>query len=175
METTYYTPESEELCLGFELETKNVFVHDFDWTKAIIEKNMFAGGYDGQTDIYDIISGIDKGKVRVKNLTIHDLDLLGFSTTNMPQEINGPANMLLATKETEHRGNQTQLCIYYNMVSKWALIYLSGEEGVWVGEEWWSYDKTCHFKFQSAGSTVFAGCVKNRFELTRILKQLNLK
>lgn len=145
----YYTPELNEFCLDFEYEEKLNGVYEkkvFDGYTALIKKSFY-GDYG---DWYDSIEeDIESDRIRVKYLDKEDIENLGFK------------------KRTISR-------------SEWSKII---NDQIFTIHEFWTYNqserenliritsgKENNFPYRIK----FEGDIKNKSELTKLLKQLQI-
>ena len=140
----YYTPEIEEFHVGFEYEEK-----DIEWEKAV------CGTYDAGD--FDALGDVSReGNIRVKHLDREDIESIGLKDVSF----NGRD-----VWESDFKHKRYESHVAHVIVN---LDHCTGD-GVWVlvctGDTEVSYDDW---------QTVFAGHIKNKSELKRILKQIGV-
>ena len=159
MENKYYTPEIEEFHVGFEFEAfDSSMFQNREWKKVTITNDS----------LRNIIINHDpyaleqiKDWARVKYLDREDIESLGF-------EYDGKS-CLDETWEKEE-----------SIVDTWS-YYVDTTEDKEKYYSLYSQGKLCYITYtayqNSVGSTeeqIFKGTIKNKSELKRLLKQLNL-
>jgi hypothetical protein len=140
----YYTPEIEEFHVGFEYEILEMGSKTKYHPATLNDCDDLTGDYDGLTLLYEIAS--KRHLVRVKHLDREDIESLGF----------------VFKKETESSYVKDNITMHVYDAKRWNT----------------ENDTITIFKKdldRAVGKTiVFAGVVKNKSELKRILKQLNI-
>lgn len=146
----YYTPEIEEFHVGFEFEfidKKN------EWKKS--DDFSFAFLADDTDTISEVSFYLEKNKVRVKYLDVKDLEILGWKILTEERKIrlNISEDYLFTHYgefKTKDLNNQ--------------LVYLT----FWNIE---NYHLNIHI---DCGDEEFRGIIKNKNELKRLMRQLNI-
>lgn len=175
----YYTPKIEEFHVGFEfeykqrirdgifanIENRHRYVNTF--TKAIFHKSVYLNkkpslmelleeNYDSPRYIDDVIQYIQDGAIRVKHLDENDIIDLGWGK----HEISGLTvykKEFLFKRCEDHIGIMIINFDYNNLGGQWVLMS-NGSESSNLGD------------FQ----TMFAGFIKNKSELKRVMKQVGI-
>lgn len=152
MENKYYTPELEEFHVGFEFESNYILFRKGnkgdEWNKHILtkENTWFWDAYEN-----DAI----ETEFRVKYLDTEDIESLGFN--QRPIDLDGKPNVMY-TKPLENKIKNFDIVdIVHNPISKWVLITIGDHQSPW-----------------SVWETTFAGTIKNKSELKKLLKQLGI-
>jgi len=163
MENKYYTPESSEFFIGFEYEFKSEKSYGYhdkidcpDWTQY--EFHASSGAEDEASEfecISQALNGDVGYAVRVKCLDVEDFKGFGFNITALGRSGNSTSLMdtWIFNQKIKYRGNGYECCLLYNNISKWLLITISNKTNE---------------------NTLFCGFVKNKSELKKLLKQLNI-
>lgn len=160
MEKKYYTPEESEFHLGFEYEVdmRHVFPEEVDsptWHKYKASGMMSAINFD---------LSLEKGMIRVKHLDQEDIESFGFDGDEM-EMWKDEKHRFLYHKKVETKKGKENVSILHVPSTSWVLIYFStGELGSYV----WEMPED---KITFTGGAVFAGKIKNKSELKRILTQ----
>ena len=167
----YYTPKLEEFHVGFEFEYRprekngvisqinNEHTHIKKYEKMAFrvfeeikstEELLKIGFYDEPTDLFRVSSFLKHDAIRVRFLTGADMNDLNIDTSRywVPKTDKSTPNRLYGIVNSDH--NPTSYKFIYNTVSRWMLI----TEGK---------------------NTRFAGKIKNKSELKKILDLLNIK
>lgn len=151
----YYTPSIEEFHVGFEYEEKSSGI----WTKQIyddISPILNQQIWDDHGVPIDTMSEYIKQEiVRIKYLDKLDIEELGFEHTGGAIVKNSLDEFTIDYKDPI--GTYDKVSILYTYGSKWCLIVQGDYE-------------TPHPDWP----TRFAGYIKNKSELKRILKILNI-
>lgn len=165
----HYTPEIKEFHVGFKFELhEDVGDNNFDW-----QENSFCETINPENKSYikkstlwnffALSESLKEGNIRVKYLDKEDIETLGFS--EMKLEIK---ELSLFSKEVEFRGDLCMLSVLYNSSSHWACIYLGGFNYNFSMEVSYKTERDCSLDLHLAGSTLFAGTIKNKSELEKI-------
>ena len=151
MTDKYYTPTLEEFHVGFEYEITN----GYEWITKIFSKQ------DLKSFLYEKLeNGIAQEYIRVKYLDKEDIESLGFKYDNNAEPIPYRENYTGGRKI-----NSYFLAIETGVESHHYFLYHFDDNIVWI-------------EYILDGSTVgyiFKGTIKNKSELKRILKQINIK
>jgi hypothetical protein len=153
----YYTPTIEELHVGFEYEIKTT---NGTWvnTKA---NNLKL--------IKEIFETFQNKPIRVKHLDREDIESFGFEWNEMGLWRDDLERFMFRKEVETHKGKELANILYVPKTN-WMLIYLTPttkDYGGYVLE-------IPENKITIAGGTVFAGKIKNKSELKRILTQIGL-
>lgn len=163
MENKYYTPEIEEFCEGFQYEKrvnaigekveayfavdgKIVKVPDYVCTEEDWAGKEFSLSNSKEQDIEKLL---EEGRLRVEYLDRKDIESLGF-------KFSGKAIDMWFVKEGSFEiGGWTfyQINLQYDLDDKRLCIYVVDSDETYP---------------------LFKGTVKNKFELKRVLKMLNI-
>jgi len=153
----YYTPELHEFHFGFEFE----YLHPLSVAKTTNEWQA----YDWRSQMATVTlhpSGISIGGfsikqecLRVKCLDKEDTEECGWDIAG--EGYNGHSSTqpttFKYTKPTVYRGLKTQVTLIHNIVTKWCCVSVNSN----------MEDKT-----------LFAGYIKNKSELKKIMKMINI-
>lgn len=144
----YYKPEPEEICIGFECE----LYHSYYIPERRIEKlkietvDDFSTDRDGYGTIADILYGFRTGTpIRVKYLDREDIEELGWEN--------------LEIRENSHRSNEFFIL---GTIRNYDLSYDINNSKVTISDN------------QEFAHNWFTGTIKNKSELKRLMKQLNI-
>ena len=143
----YYTPELEEFYTGFEYETCN-FKNKI-WIKKITDMNIISL----TSCIYDENPELFKNEYRVKYLDKEDIESLGFIITKDNEEVE------LSLESKRYIGGPS-------VGDDYKIIILYGLDN----KEMWIYKK-CNNGYED---DLFKGLIKNKSELIKLLKQLQI-
>lgn len=146
MENKFYTPDLEDFHIGFEYEYK--YNDARSWTKKVFGPDSFLHLDEIET----------KDFCRVKYLDREDIESLGWIREEFPMALR-----LFFTKEVDRFGVKETYSLLYVPQTSWVLIYKT--QGYIIEHP---------DKITTTGTTVFAGEIKNKSELKRILKQVKL-
>lgn len=150
MENKYYTPEIEELYVGLECEhTSNMLAFEVNNTSRIYKEKL------NQTDlsnylIWEIEEGGLEKFIRIKYLDQEDIESLGFKRKAISR-------------------------------SEWSKVV---NDQIFTIHEFWTYNRSERENLIRITSgkennfpyrIKFEGDIKNKSELVRVLKQLNIK
>lgn len=144
----YYTPELEEFHVGFEYEVKT-------WKdKWESEKLIDLNSQDSDGALYPWIpTELSLSSFRVKYLDQEDIESLGFIITKDNEEIE------LSLESKRYIGGPSA-CDDYKIIILYGLD----------NKEMWIYKK-CNNGYEY---DLFKGFIKNKSELKKLLKQLNI-
>lgn len=166
----YYTPEIEEFYVRFEYEMKERFT---DGTVKTQEEFDSAEWVKSVVDIGDIpyihraLTGINSqkgiGGIRVKLLDKEDIEDIGFKKSSKNtwygqddyylDKINPDGYYIILSIPTIKNNCMYKICV---------IRYYDDKEGVQEGAEFYDFD------------CLFIGKIKNKSELKKLLKQLNI-
>lgn len=147
MENKYYTPEIEELHVGFECELKNSsHPINFEWEhfKIIGVDDAEISGRVMDWSFYDTNTAIKEKSIRVKYLDRDDIEELGFEYTG--ESPNNPNTLYYFGKHS----------IIHNKINNRCVITM------------WDENRTADY-------TAFVGTIKNKSELKKLMVQLGIK
>jgi len=148
MEAKYYTPEIEEFHVGFEFEYEtNNSMPFLDDTLGKWKKSIFSAScyMDGECERQDIEELIKKNQIRVKHLDREDIESLSWIPLTISEE---NSSWVFKNKKNE-----------YN-----CRLILD------------SRNKDAEFTILNKNlRIVFQGTIKNKSELQKLMKQLNIK
>ena len=151
----YYTPSLNEFHTGFEYE---VYVPEKEiWSKEVFFLNTSHINVIKYVDIQDENT---LERARVKYLDKEDIEKLGFKDTLLKHD----TTAIFKSDYKTSRGQEIGLLYTYN--SNWCLIF-AGD----FGRTEWEEGKNTY----QVNGNLFAGFVKNKSELKKILKMLNIK
>lgn len=158
MDNKYYTPTIEEFHIGFEYEYFEP-VNNTGWVKAEIH---FFDEHNTTQDLHDNLKEGVHRPIRVKYLDGEDIESLGWAI----REDNTKLLVLDYEKPFTNcdRKIHNKVFIHYNLVSKWGLITTGNRNYTHEDED--KLDKAI---------TRFCGYIKNKSELIKLMKQLNIK
>ena len=148
MENKYYTPQIEEFCVGIEYETKISSNHDEWMVVKIVSPNQTQSLNGTYKDDWELeLVRVDE--TRVKYLDKEDIESLGWSL-----EAIGAQGISLHDSEKykmfcDYLRGRVKCEMIYNLHSKWVLITIDSK-------------------------TIFAGFIKNKSELIKLMKQLGI-
>ena len=150
----YYTPELEEFYLGFQFEIDEYKDGDSEWKrdKGYWREMIYDLEYPHKEYIQQMISFGDG--IRVKYLSKEDIESLGFNITKDNEEI----ELSLESKKYiggPSAGDDYKIVILYGLDNKEMWIYKQCNNG-------YEYD-------------LFKGVIKNKSELIKLLKQLQIE
>jgi len=148
MEAKYYTPEIEEFHIGFEYEYKSdTYMEVLDKTEGFWVKEIYSCSclMDGESENNDIESLIKEKNIRVKHLDRQDIEECGW-------ELDGDS------------GDWSSF--NYKKYST-SLFFSSGYKR--------QYEYPCKVKIVIDDEVVFNGYIKNKSELQKLMKQLNIQ
>lgn len=151
----YYGPNIEEFHVGFEYE----IFEDWDVEKEKTWQKQVYGNDQRNPERLEYV-GETMSKFRVKYLSKESIEELGFKDT---KTVHGTVD-IFSSKLNTPRGESIGLL--YNYESNWCLIF-AGEFEV---TEWEEENN----QFIINGN-LFAGFIKNKSELKKILKMLEIK
>lgn len=144
----YYTPELEDFYVGFEYERfipKSNATEEECWEKIKMSVNFLS--------LDEIDDEIIKKEIRVKFLSKENIESLGFNVTEDNEEI----ELSLESKiyiGGASAGDDYKIIILYGLDNK----------------EMWIYKK-CNNGYEE---DLFKGVIKNKSELIKLLKQLQI-
>ena len=159
MESKFYTPKIEELCIGFECEIDQSEINkNFKWCEYTI-----GADYENIT-IARAISEVNRNGIRVKYLDSSDIESLGFKKSNKNSWCGykdyflGNINpeypyFLFATIHVPIRDDMYKILVHR---------YYSEDEPIDEDDNY--REPTC----------VYVGKIKNKSELSQLLKRLNI-
>jgi len=174
----YYIPGVEEFHMGFEYERLEPVLIDKGWHKIYakqwvpkIADRRYIMNYFGA---WEFVRDIEDGLIRVKYLNREDLKEIGFTKIH---EIKGNQDIPYSKFKTfstkfglAKKGNKTYngnlrsygATIYFDNIVDSTFIRIDGEisPGAVYGH---------------MGSAMFRGYIKNKSELKKLLKQLNIE
>lgn len=158
-ENKYYTPEIEEFHVGFEYEIKHL-----DGTKTTLsgnpekDKPVFKKDYKKEIytieDWFNIWQGLENNNVRVKYLDKEDIESLGFKLIKIGDPFSTKALIFKIQKEEGFNTGKEIIIIKY---SNTLLTMTIRNYGSYANEE-------CSIQIN----------IKNKSELRKLLKQLNI-
>ena len=154
-ESKYYIPTIEEFHVGFNYEIwEKKLVYDKVW-KFRVNKYIFNEKQVTQTFFnYNFTEDLREGKIRVKLLDKEDIESLGFNITKDNEEI----ELSLESKRYiggPSAGDDYKIIILYGLDNK----------------EMWIYKK-CNNGYEY---NLFKGLIKNKSELRKLFKMLNIE
>ena len=148
MESKYYTPDISEFYVGFEFEQIEIVgksgYSEEDWVTNICTPGF--GAFDEDID------SLDDGYIRVKYLDKSDIESLGFIYNNNYSDL----PELGFINESKLESLNIQYLLYYNPLDNLTRIERIVNCG--TGNE----------------DYLFYGIIKNKSELIKLLKQLNI-
>ena len=155
----YYTPEIDEFCINFPFEYRSDrYLQILDNTKGQWEAEEFsaASGQDGECERDDIEKLISENNLRVKHLDQEDIESFGFTKDNV-----------------------TLLSLYTDKddVTRHFEMVRSNESGEIEIHHCSESQKTVIKKRELKNSDdliLFFGTIRNKSELSRILKQVGV-
>jgi len=147
----YYTPEIEEFHVGFEYEHLQDEEMFGEITRGI---NYCLYTLDAQDELEVIVANLEDDKLRVKHLDKEDIESLGFGRDMLRVS-------MVDTYIYNIKGVKFDYILYFTP-NKNELFNVRIED-YYINDE--SRRRT---------SNVFLGDIKNKSELKRILKQLNI-
>lgn len=150
MENRYYTPKIEEFYIGFEYEVGD----------SALYKNIKCWYPEKIISFHDLQDINRYQHQRVKYLCKDDIKSLGFKD----ESILHPTVRIYGSEYKNQNGDNINLL--YVERSNWCLIF-AGEFGMTT---WWDENN----EFRTSGN-IFAGYIKNKSELKKLLKMLNIK
>lgn len=144
----YYTPDPEEICVGLEVQANS---SDPNWLDHTIARHNI------EPILYDLNTPGRNQSIRIKYLDEEDFKSLGFT---FRYENERHFQTVYTKKIEDHpKGWKNRYNdLIYNFKSKWLLIAEGDSE---IGYEDWE--------------TKFAGEIKNKSELKKLLKQLKIQ
>jgi len=163
MENKYYTPDITEFHIGFEYERKDYDLDDLKekWYKRVFPEDGLCDGTIEKPDLVELsYSMYDvEGEIRVKYLDKEDIEdcnwrYYGSSTTE------GMMYM-----ETFLYGKESR---------KYALNidWVNSQEGLMISIN--IHNSNCNSCLCNNSNIIFIGKIKNKSELKRLIKQLNI-
>lgn len=160
MDNKYYTPEIEEFHVGLEFEILDYIENgQREWT-ATVYGNLLINktGDSFSADLSHAYTWIKNEDVRVKYLDREDIESLGWvhKETTEYRSSQSPVVITFVYQEKDERGKE--ISFLYIPRSKWALIFVTHN----------------HFDGSTSQENKFAGKIKNKSELKRLMKQLNI-
>lgn len=148
----YYTPSIEEFFIGFEFEEE---FKNYHWSKMIKAKSDVYSfeklKLDTSHSISRIISKIKQNRVRVKYLDSEDLKEIGFQIH--------PTSYSAVYKKDD-------ILISFS----WDMKKIQISRIVMTQPD----DFECSYEFSGREEKIFLGIIKNKSELQRLLKQLEI-
>lgn len=145
-ENKYYVPEIEEFCVGFECEMINSSHHIyFEWEKCKFKEDFSCELSEDYCFEY-LFSDLKNKNIRVKYLDKEDIESLGFTLHYKPH------NKKFYFKNQDEKIGITLRKDFYN-------------------------DGFCNahiYELREPISTLFSGKIKNKTELIKLLKQLDI-
>ncbi len=171
MENKFYTPTIDEFHVGFDYEysANNTmpFLDDTlgEWKGETFTASCMA---DGESECHDVGKLIERKQIRVKLLDREDIEAEDWKYNSVSSE-NLPSNNhqirgIYSSDFTDERGNKFSL--FHNISANWVLIWASSAEHthtIWDD------------KLSTMGETVFAGTIRNKSELKKLMQQLQIK
>lgn len=151
----YYIPNIEEFHVGFEYELlKKVSRYDNYWRFEIVKKVFTPVKTNRDFDWIRLKIDLEDKEIRVKYLDQEDIESLGFINSKLTNEI------WLYKDKLDFRGLGEKYTIGINWRpgrNHLLVFYVPDEKQI------------------PAGLTIFAGAIKNKSELKRLMKQLNIQ
>ncbi|WP_298842135.1 hypothetical protein [uncultured Clostridium sp.] len=152
----YYTPSIQEFCVGLTVNytDKDSKIEYTDYT--IVEQDFFQIYGDPFDELYTFIKVIYEGNPKLKYLDSNDIKSLGFN------------NVLGDTKFTIDYVDSSSHKIKVN------LLYQPSNNHLLLSRGYYKQgiiEETDEIYFK----TMFFGTIKNKLELSKLLKQLNIK
>ena len=146
-ENKYYTPSLEEFCIGFEYEQINpVPIYDNGWRFKITKRIFTKEDIRSTMDLYRITIDLQDKDIRVKYLDQQDIEECGFKE-------NGYEEFIMTNSNIKSRYStictEVRIELYYDYKTKELSILYQPEY-------------------------LFNGTIKNKTELKKLLKQLNI-
>jgi hypothetical protein len=156
MREKHYVPEIGEFQIGFEYEITN----GYEWVKKTFAIE------DLKSFLYESLNnGIEQGQIRVKHLDKDDIESLWFKANESMMEY----RRSMFTKDVAHHASTNKGLLLILLCSNdWTLISFTENPGAYVME-------LPDEKLTILGGTLFAGYIKNKSELKRILKQIGFE
>jgi len=146
MENKYYTPTIEEFHIGFEYETYELYETPNRWKINIFgEEHM-------ELDYIVFLLMEHPDMIRVKYLDKEDIESLGFTQSNLNEEI--------FLKEVNKYNLLNNVTIGLNYRKEFNHLFV-----FYVPDQ----------KARPAGVNIFIGYIKNKSELKVLLKQLGIE
>lgn len=160
MDNKYYTPDIEDFHVGFEYEE---YYNDI-WNKEIITIDSYGGNISGGF-FHDTLMELKDNNIRVKYLTKEDIESLGFTVESIFESEYWPSITFKKTfKEDIFTFNYY---ITFNFKHDRPYIYTNID----IATD--DIIKT-RIKGVYPKKILFSGGVKNKVELKKLLKQLNI-
>lgn len=174
MAEKYYTPVIEEFHVGFEYEFRGTNDQTGPWQKAVIKDGAQIDDITRQ-----LIGGRKVYELRVQYLDKEDTKGEGFTYDEQYKEfVEKEHHTSVFHKSVNHRGGEKKLMLLYNNVSHWTLLSVSGGDGAYWAEKVFDRDDKGELSIPvitiTAVNTVFAGTVKNKSELKKVLAQIGI-
>lgn len=144
----YYIPTIEEFHTGFEYESG-----PHRWSKEIFDVDHFGSTYD-QYFGSPLADDIEKGEVRVKYLDHEDIISLGWKQEETHPSVIGKWYKI---PYNDPRGLHNEASLVYVYHKHWICIETKDKAAI-----------------DGSGSVRFAGVIKNKSELQRLMKQLGI-
>ena len=155
-ESKYYIPTIEEFHVGFNYEIwEKKLVYDKVW-KFRVNKYIFNEKQVTQTFFnYNFIEDLREGKIKVKLLDKEDIESLGFISSNVID--------VLKEEDEFIKGFEKNTYILYIQEDKKLVIYNQKE-----------YDISNKITGNCTEEILFKGYIKNKSELRKLFKMLNI-
>jgi hypothetical protein len=151
MKSKYYTPEIEEFCIGFEYE---VVYEDNSVYKYIFGEDLEnSDGFIPWISPNTLLTYLAKKYIRVRYLDREDIKSLGFTD----KDLNVPTRFSFYKKADNN--------IVYEIKTYWDMDGTKRENLIRI------FKGTLH---NYPYTEIFRGKIKNKTELTKLLKQLEI-
>jgi len=162
MTDKYYTPEIEELVFGLEYEElvgyteggHSINVGKESWVKRTCDLSMTMPDIGFITDKKEDMLYYIASDIRVKHLDREDIESCGWGFKKEKNK----AMLFEILKDDFNGRRRSKLIMAFNPISQWICIALVIEKPFEENEE----------------RTFFAGTIKNKSELARVLKQVGV-
>lgn len=143
----YYTPSIEEFHVGFECELRNF--DNGEWRSYVFSLNQVCFDKDGNTKEHAVVFWIKHGEVRVKYLDTADIEECGF----------------VLDETSVKYGN----CFDFKKAPYVITVNKLTNTSVTIG-------KMVNSEYENNGNNyvLFTGTIKNKSELKRLMKQLEI-
>jgi len=161
----YYTPDITELHVGFEYETRDrlsVLLESRKWNHSTFNK------FNDMKSIRMCLD-TDRFEIRVKHLDREDIEGFGFEMNDIFKD-NTEKDLYYNNSVMTPRGEQS-VGVYHVPQTMWCMIFFGNKND--IGD--WSIEKMPNkttIDFHT--NTVFAGQIRNKSELKRVLTQIGV-
>ena len=166
-DSKYYTPTIEEFHIGFEFESDYILFHNGNrlkaesWAKIKLTEDM---DWIWEAYRYDAVNT----EFRVKHLDREDIESFGFGDDELFSEHTGRF-MFHKEDSITPRGKQN-VGLYFVPQTYWVMLFFYEASSGAYSVELKGKDSTVNFY----KNTAFAGQIKNKSELERVLRQVGV-